>query len=330
MIPPQFLRDSNEWCTLAYLLKAAGGHSMIFLGDTLPGAGRVLDRYSLCAFCLRLAAGIISTSQALGSASHHMLAFQRGLHSSLTLHSHSSEGGYARQVLRMASYPPPTGLIAPLNSSVNGLPVFEYIQDRECCRWCLALLLQCSGLLSQVSIVRGSGVPKIFPGGQSSDDSRPCLIHDFMNEAYSHLEDVRRGIEVICDFVPTNVRDLHSCGQLFKANVSDAHLTGEFIMPFFHVEPSPLVEHRVISDYRVSAPDKVLDLPLFNDVDATLKRPDYMELSDRPPKGQVLRLLLNSFSSRYSGASYILSPVYNSSDGLGLLQPVLDFKSGRT
>jgi hypothetical protein len=90
LIPPQFLKDSNEWCTLAYLLKAAGGHSMVFLGDTLPGAGRVLDRSSLSSFCLRMAAGIISTSQALGSASHHMLAFQRGLHSSLTLHSHSS------------------------------------------------------------------------------------------------------------------------------------------------------------------------------------------------------------------------------------------------
>lgn len=96
MIPPQFLKDSNEWCTLSYLLKAAGGSSMVFLGDTLPGAGYILDKYSLGSFCMRMAAGIISTSQSLGSASHHMLAFQRGLHSSLTLHAHSTEGGYAR------------------------------------------------------------------------------------------------------------------------------------------------------------------------------------------------------------------------------------------
>ena len=164
---------------------------------------------SLAVVALRIFGTIVSSAYAVGSAAHHELAFFRGLSSKMILHAHSDEGGWIRQALRCADYPPPQGLLVPLGNTGAGIPLVESIAIDDCTRWAVAFLLRGAGIMSAIK----TGNNEYVSICETDETGRPGGVRGLFG-IYSHLTAWRTAVERLNSYMPESVSDSGSMQAL--------------------------------------------------------------------------------------------------------------------
>ena len=311
--------NKDEWATLACIMRMAGGKKLIYFGECLPKEkGNLLTGETLAAFCLRLNACIVSTAKEFAVASHHEVAFSRGLLSSLRLKSHSDEGGFVREPLINATYPVPTGLIAPPDNSCCDIPTREPVGKNETARWVMAKLLVLAGTVSNSTMVLNDGLPQVLYNPTFDGSEAKPLDYDHMDlRFYDMLNVVIQTYEKVYDLPPSNVSDNWSCYDFFARDTFDRHLVHQFTTPFFWVEPSPLLPHDIkVNSVGSFESDVTVEMPLLADIKKCIVSRNYDDLHGRAVPGCKVMTVLEKYYPRTSGINYLLSSSYNPKNGL--------------
>lgn len=317
LVGPNVARTGREVVTLCRLAGASGVETLIFLADSLPGANaNLLTGVDLGIYALKVFACVMERADKSGCAAHHLMAFYRGMTSSLSLHAHSDEGGYVRAPLKNATYPASVGVLTCTAGGYIGIPTDKNLVRSEITRVVMALKLTCAGLFS-VAAQDDTGYFTVYDGNGAANQ-RPSTLSGLDAEFYDICEVWRRKMEVEFDLHIGTVADRHSARKYFTDDPVDRHIDGFKVMPFAYVEPSGLL---VDSDEAciVASHGRVKMLPLVENGEVYFN-PGTFEVGGRVVGGSSLYVKYKAKNLRGSAMSYIMSSEYNPANGLSQVE----------
>lgn len=322
-IGPGIAVSSREYVTLAYLAYAGGIRSLQLMADLLPDrTARPLQGTELAGFALKLANNVFCAAQSCACAGHHMQAFFRGMSYSWSLWGHTDEGGWIRKALSCAMYPPGAGIIAVTTEEFMSLPLRRRIASEDVTKLCVGLYLTFAGLVT-VADCEKEGVPTVFEKDSPSDDARPSSFEGLNQRIYDVMGIWRRLVADRFELHHGAVGDEHSFASYFNADKVDRHLSYEALIPFWWVEPSPLVTGNTGKLFMPATRGCHKTIPFCGYED--LLHPDVpTHRNGTLAAGLAVKLKFGEGGLRSRGYSYLLSGSYRRENGLGYMEQLRD------
>jgi len=318
-IGPGIAVSSREYVTLAYLAFAGGIRSLQLMADLLPDrTARPLQGAELAGFALKLANNVFCAAQGCACAGHHMQAFFRGMTYSWSLWSHTDEGGWVRKALADAMYPPGAGIIAVTTEEFMSLPLRRRIAAEDATKICVALYLTFAGLVA-VADSEVEGIPTVFEKDIPGGENRPSNFEGLHQRVYDVMGIWRRLVADRFELHHGAVGDEHSFAAFFTADRVDRHLENDAIIPFWWVEPSPLVTGDTGKLFMPAVRGGRKTIPFCGYDD--LIHPDVpTHRNGTFPPGLTVKLKFGKGGLRSRGYSYLLSGSYRRENGLGFME----------
>lgn len=322
-IGPGIAVSSREYVTLAYLAFAGGIRSLQLMADLLPDrTARPLQGTELAGFALKLANNVFCAAQSCACAGHHMQAFFRGMSHSWSLWSHTDEGGWIRKALANAMYPPGAGIIAVTTEEFMSLPLRRRIASEDVTKLCVGLYLTFAGLVT-VADCEVEGMPTVFEKDIPGGENRPSSFEGLHQRMYDVMGIWRRLVADRFELHHGAVGDEHSFAAFFTGDRVDRHLSNDAFIPFWWVEPSPLVTGDTGKLFMPAIRGGRKTIPLCGYDD--LVHPDVpTHRNGTFPPGMAIKIKFGEGGIRSRGYSYLLSGSYRRANGLGFMEQVSD------
>jgi len=317
VVGPNIARTGSDMVTFTRIARMAGVENVIMLADSVPGVNsRLHTGLTLGAYALRIFTCVMERADAASCASHHMLAFWRGMNKAVSLHAHTDEGGFVRAPLKAATYPRSCGVLTCGLGGFIELPTAKDLVRSEVTRVALAIHLTMAGLFS-VSGINDDGHYTVFEGNGQANQ-RPSTLDGLESEMYDVLSVMRRKIERMFGFGACAVTDRHSMKNYFAADPVNRHIDGTFLSPLNYVEPSGLL---VESDEPalVASHGKAVMMPLCANR-GVFFNPGCFEVGGRVVSGATLFVVKEKGNIRHDAMSYLMSAEYNKANGLGQVE----------
>jgi hypothetical protein len=295
----------------------AGVKNVVMLADSVPGVNaRLHTGLSLGAYALRVFTCVMERADAACCASHHMLAFWRGMNKAVSLHAHTDEGGFVRAPLKAATYPRSCGVLTCGLGGFMELPTTKDLIRSEVTRVSLAIHLTMAGLFA-VSGINDDGHYTVFEGNGHANQ-RPSSLDGLDSEMYDVLSVMRRKIEGMFGFGACAVTDRHSMRTYFTNDPVNRHIDGTYLSPLNYIEPSGLL---VESDEPslVASHGKAVTMPLCANRGVYFN-PGCFEVEGRVVSGATLFVIKEKGNIRHDAMSYLMSAEYNPANGLGQVE----------
>lgn len=325
-VGPGVAISSREYVTLSYLAYAGGIRSLQLMADLLPDrTARPLQGTELAGFAIKVANNIFSVSQGCASCDHHMEAFFRGMNYSWSLWSHTDEGGWIRRALSTATYPPGAGIVAVTTEEFMNLPLRKRISQIDAPRLTIGLFLSYCGLVP-VADAYNSGLPTVCEK-ELDAEPRPSSFEGLHTVTYEVMSVWRKLVCDRFDLHECSVGDQHSFRAYFTPDRIDRHLEVENFIPFWWIEPSPLVIGDTGALFMPAKRGSKISIP-FSTAKEILA-PDIPQSRDgRYPRGVNMSLMFERGGLREQGYSYLLSGAYRAENGLGFMEYCLEPEIG--
>jgi hypothetical protein len=291
-----------------------GVKSVTILRDDIPGIdGRHLVGRKLAAFALRVQTNILQAAFDAMCYGAHKLAFEAGKTVGMRLNGHTDEGGWIRRLLSSPAYPVPTGFVFGVGTHFGGMPLQETIMEEDVFRVVVGDYLEFIALFP-VADVQVHGEHSVI-AASVEEPTRPG-DYDLLFESIYHV--FVRVRELLCDLGGFHHDANDGGGALtnyINRNPVDRHFGNSHIMPWFFVEPSPLLT-QAYEGYKVPARHgDIVKLPMFS---ALAVRHlggncDFVGCCSPGGKSYIIRRLI---FFRDEGVLYFLSAAYSPDNGL--------------
>jgi hypothetical protein len=314
-VGPSLCRTAREFVTFLKLCGQAGVKRVFILSDTTMTPEAVpLEGQGLAVFCARVRAHIQREVNDLAAYGAHELAAVVGVTQVMSLNGHSDEGGWLRGLLKSASYPPSTGILACTGSEFNGIPLQENIHKEDILTKVVAEYLSTIAL-AHVSDVVVNGRTTVYERGMLEDPT----INAYGTFASDIDEVVREWTVQICmrdDMHIDAVTDGSAFTRKLNRDLHDRHFENcETIAPWWWVETAPLLT-REIDGYEVPAlRSKNVELKLFNCGAVSHDSPT-LDKKGRVVPGATVSYERDSGEMRMEGASYLFNTRYVEDESL--------------
>jgi len=206
---------------------------------------------------LRLLGANMSAS---GAGDLFALGVTRGLHSVLTVVSHTDEGGVIRDVLRCGGVAPPFGGVHAGLSVYTGLPSLCTSSGEAVAGYCDALLLATAALVAHCDpgiTYNGAWLPTVILAKRGAFEEGPAGAHQAATNANGQ-ENLRGLVQhgtLFADMYGSALAKLFCldtgsgrAGRFLSAciplvNTNSRHLSHSSMAPFFWIEPTSLIPH---------------------------------------------------------------------------------------
>lgn len=328
VLGPEIVSTAKEFVTLMSICGAVKIKSVTILRDDIPGIdGTHLVGRKLAAFALRVQTNILQASFDAMCYGAHKFAFERGKTAGMRLNGHTDEGGWLRALLDSPGYPVPTGYIFGMGTQFDGMPLQETIMLDDVFRVVVGDYLEFAALFpvadflvhGETSIISASEDNPTRPGD-----------YDLLFESVHHVFHKVR--ELLCEAGGFHKDANDGSGAqapYINRNAPDRHFGNSFLMPWFFVEPSPLLM-REFAGYQVPARHgDIIKMPLFSSKTIRHVGSNRDSLGRCAP-GSRSYIIRGGTSLRQEGMSYLLSAAYSPDNGLSQLRYVTESPSGDT
>jgi hypothetical protein len=205
------------------------------------------------------------------------------------------------------------------------LPLRKRIDPLDVTRLCVGLYLTFAGV-TVVADCEESGLPTVFER-DGDGDPRPSHFEGLHYRTYEVMGRWRRLIADRFDLHHGAVGDQHSFRNYFVADRVDRHLDNKSIIPFWWIEPSPLVSGDTGKLFMPATRGKVVSMKFTNCEE--LICPDMSpHRNGTYPRGTEVTLIFGPGGLRERGYSYLLSGAYRRENGLGFAEYVTEPTEG--
>lgn len=315
-VGPNLVQTADQFATLSALGAVAGVSNITFLTDFIPGTqGNVLTGRALSKFAIRVAMNFLSAAHDCFSYAAHRVAFECGKTSVMTLNAHSDEGGWIRAMLRAPTYPPSTGIVSCMGREFIGFPLQESVDPNECLRIVVAGYLEAIALLHPADVL--SFGTTSFYEKEAGGTGKPSDFDVFVNDANTVLHKWR---ELLCDLDGLHhdsTSDVGSFQGFFNSDKVERHLSAvDVLIPWWWVEPAPLLTMDIPGYFVPCAHGKITTLPMFKAENVHHNSP-VLDSSGRTMPNSRVWVDRKPGPFREEGASYLYSPAYHGDNGLG-------------
>jgi hypothetical protein len=323
---PNLAQNANQFVTLLSLLGEAGVDNATFLSDYVPGTtGNLLTGRGLSKFALRVAMNVLNSAQECLCFGSHFVAFYCGMTSVITLNAHTDEGGWIRKLFRSVQYPKSTGIVAGMGREFMGYPLQESVPQEECLRIVVGLYLSTSALIHPADVLV-NGRTSVY----ERTEPQTNRISDYGTLTIDIVSVLHKWRDLICDMYGQHHDandDSSSYYEYLRNPRADRHADVDYFIPFFWVEPSPLLVMDIAGYEKPASLTRIVKLPLFKSTNVSHTGYAVDSKGRIPPYSEVW-VERSPCTFREEGASYLLSSVYSPDNGLSQFQ-LVDGLDGR-
>jgi hypothetical protein len=328
VIAPAMWQTANEFVTLIAITSLVGVDRWVTLTQHNPPGGGVLTGYTLVRYCLRLYAIVMDTADRQVCGPPHCAAFFRGLMAALTVHGHNDEGGYLRNIMRVAEYPPPMGIVMRARpDEFMRIPTRRGLTNDAALRFVLAQLLigiRCISLADEGANVGGLMVPTMCE--RHDDGDVGGVVDDYAELRHILLGFVPRFERVLGQVYGLNDGSFNSAASYISAvnaRARDRHLGDRWLTALYLVDPAGLsvLGREEVYGCPTGASGEA-ELPMWEGA-VYAKSETYREAKGMAARGSKVAVALRNTTMRRCGINYLLHPGFNQGrDGLGSIAVV--------
>jgi hypothetical protein len=316
---PEVCSTPKELATLTSLTGAAGIKTITLLRDDIPGLeGFHMVGRDLACYAYKVVASILQSAHEAMCFGAHMEAFQMGKNMGMRLAGHTDEAGWIRNVFSNATFPRPTGYVCPTGTHFLEYPLQERIDREDIMRVTIGDYLEFVALFP-VADVLVHGAPSIV--ALTDGDGTRTRHYDLLQEALFKVMACVRSL--LCDLYGVH-EDANSGNGILKNYISrdpiDRHFGGiEALLPFFYVEPSPLLTKEYPGYHAPAMHGKVTKMPLFG-ATSVEHHGNVLDSAGRAMPGTKTYIKLPQLKPRETGFFYLMSSKYSVDNGLGQMK----------
>ncbi|GIM62247.1 coat protein [viral metagenome] len=325
MLGPSLITTQTEFATFMALLGEAGVINATLLTDDVPGTqGRFMNGLELTSFAVRMSTNILAEASNCLCYGSHKLAYERGKVVGASLNGHTDEGGWIRRMLKTCRYPRSVGIIPGIGVKFNDLPMQEMIAEDEVTQIVVAEMLEFAALFP-LADYRLNGCQTVM-----KSESRAPVPSRFerLGGELPKIMDVIR--EMLCDdagVLHDKTLDIGATAEYINDDSYDEHLAVDTFIPWWWVEPAPLLVGKETTMPLPVKHGEIVKLPMFHTKDVEYST-SVLDSDGRMNRGEMMWVVREAGDLRMEGASYLLSSSYCRENGLGLISPVEESPSG--